>query len=651
MGWLLVIALVASVEPGSWSPGSRFRAGGAVELPPVDVPVPEEEKPAQSPARRDPAAVVTTVEPSQHAGEVKDTAQLLAPSPGVTLSSSGGLGQTATLSVRGTASSGTLVLLDGVPLGGPGESVDLATIPAPIVQRLEVLRGSGSRYGPGALGGVLNVVTLRPNGGARLFAEGTQGSFETSLLSAGASGEVPGGQGLVVLHGARSEGNFDYRYRTLREVPGSLEVVRSRENNHALYGGGLMRYRADLPKGVLLDAVAEGLAYGRGLAGTVDNPTPDALEQGQRLTGAVRATKRFEGGGELEALGWARHNRNALVGGSFGPDVYRQNDTGAGVELNYSQLVFGWHGVSAMVSGGGEWLQGPSTVASPSWGRFAAMARDEVLLFGGDVTVDASVRVDRVGQFTGFSPKLGALWLLPKLPKGFELKGNVGQAWRAPSFFELYVQQGRMAPNAELRPERGLYVDGAAAFRHARGFVQVGGFYALYEDLISYEYYPPMLARPVNFAAAQVAGLEAEGRVQPLSWLTASASYGLLFTQNLKDDPRYYLQPLPYRPAHKVHARLAIGPKWLYARGEVLYQSEQFVNRTATLTLPGRVFVNVGATCVLTPSPSWPSLSLSFELKNLLDAQGADLDGYPLPPRAAYLTLGLSWDVVPERKS
>jgi len=635
MGWLLLIAsLLPSAEP--------------VELPPVDVPLPAEEPAtSSSPSRRDPAATVTTVEPKEHAGEAKDTAQLLAPSPGITLSQSGGVGQPATISVRGAASNGVLVLLDGVPLGGPGESVDLSTIPSPIVQRLEVLRGSGSRYGPGALGGVLNVVTLRPNGGARLFAEATQGSFETSLLSAGASGELPGGQGLVVLHGARSQGNFDYRYRALRELDGSPLVVRTRENNHALNGGALARYRAELPKGVLLDTAVEGLAYGRGLAGTVDNPTADALEQGQRVTGSMRLTKRFDGAGELEALGWARHHRNALAGGSFGPDVYRQANTGAGVELSYSQLLFGWHGVSAMVSGGGEWLE--AGAARPGWARFAAMARDEVLLFGGDVTVDASVRVDRSGPFTGFSPKLGAQWLLPR---GFELKGNVGQAWRAPSFFELYVQQGRIAPNADLRPERGLYADAAVAFRHGSSFfAQAGGFYALYEDLISYEYYPPMLARPVNFAAAQVAGVEAEARVQPLPWLTASASYALLFTQNLKDDPRFYLQPLPYRPRHKLHARLAIGPKWLYARGEVLYQSEQFVNRTGMLSLPARVFVNAGATCVLTGSPSWPSLSLSFELKNLLDAQGADLDGYPLPPRAAYLTLGLSWDVIPERKS
>jgi vitamin B12 transporter len=616
-------------------------AADPIPLAPVDVPLPPEEPNASSPQKRDPSGAVTTIETKEHAGEAKDTAALLAPTPGVAVTSSGGLGQAESVSVRGASSSGVLVLLDGVPLGGPGESVDLSTIPSAAVERLEVLRGGGSRYGPGALGGVVNVVTLKPQSGARLFAEGTQGTFDTTQLSAGATGSLLGGQGLFVLTGLRSLGDFTYRYQPLAELPGSPVETRTRVNNDALQGGGLLRYRADLPHGFVLDAFAQGLAYDRGLAGTVDNPTPDARESGLRSAFAARLTKHFDSGGTLEALAWARANHTQLLGGDFG--ALQQADSGAGGEAVYTHLL-GRHGLTALVSGGGEWLSTLSQV-SPSWGRFSAMAQDEVLLFGGDVSVSGSVRVDQSGPFTGFSPKLGALWLMPK---GFELKANLGQAHRPPSFFELYVTQGHLLPNPDLKPERALYGDGAAAFRNAFGSVQLGGFYAIYENLISYEYYPPMLARPYNFAAARVAGLEAEGRFTPSSWLTLSATYTFMQTQNLRDDPRYYLRQLPYRPQHKVHARLAVGPRWLYARGEVLYQSAQFLNRTETLWLPERALVSVGATCELTRSPL---LSVSFEVKNLLDVQSADLDGYPLPPRAAYLTLGLTWDAVPERKS
>src|SRR5262249_54450531 len=155
----------------------------------------------------------------------------------------------------------------------------------------------------------------------------------------------------------------------------------------------------------------------------------------------------------------------------------------AGAELTYHQLAFGRHGLTALLSGGGEWLDAPD--AHPSWGRFSAMAGGEGLFFDGDVSVNGSVRGGQSGDFTAFSPKLGALWLMPY---GFEVKANIGQAHRPPSFVELYVKQGHLLPNPDLRPERGLYVDGAAAFRRGAGFIEVGGFYSIYEDLISYEY-------------------------------------------------------------------------------------------------------------------------------------------------------------------
>ncbi len=63
------------------------------------------------------------------------------------------------------------------------------------------------------------------------------------------------------------------------------------------------------------------------------------------------------------------------------------------------------------------------------------------------------------------------------------------------------------------------------------------------------------------------------------------------------------------------------------------------------LSLPARAFVNVG----LTARP-WkdPLVTLSVELKNLLDVQTQDLDGYPLPPRSVFFTVGIAWDAKPQ---
>ena len=136
-------------------------------------------------------------------------------------------------------------------------------------------------------------------------------------------------------------------------------------------------------------------------------------------------------------------------------------------------------------------------------------------------------------------------------------------------------------------------------------------------------------------------GLEVEALVRPAGWWSVMASYTLLHTENLKDDPRYYLNALPYRPRHKVYARVTAGPRWLSGRAELLFQSQQFINRSESPVLPARSLLNVGVSSQLLEVPC---VSVSLELKNLLDVQSQDLAGYPLPGRAVYLTVALAFD-------
>ena len=128
--------------------------------------------------------------------------------------------------------------------------------------------------------------------------------------------------------------------------------------------------------------------------------------------------------------------------------------------------------------------------------------------------------------------------------------------------------------------------------------------------------------------------------MRPFEWISATASYTWTHTQNLRDDPRYFNKPLPFRPEHRLHARLSGGPWFLQGHAELLFQTQQFTNRTGTLFVPARALVNVGVT--VTPWKN-PRVSLSAELKNLLNVQTYDYDGYPLPPRSFFVTLGFSW--------
>ncbi|MCB1589578.1 MAG: TonB-dependent receptor, partial [Xanthomonadales bacterium] len=72
----------------------------------------------------------------------------------------GGNGQLSTLSLRGASAGQVLVLLDGQPVS-PLQATDLSSLGTTSLDRIEVLRGPQAlQFGPGALGGVVNLVSI-----------------------------------------------------------------------------------------------------------------------------------------------------------------------------------------------------------------------------------------------------------------------------------------------------------------------------------------------------------------------------------------------------------------------------------------------------------------------------------------------------------
>ena len=99
------------------------------------------------------------------------------------------------------------------------------------------------------------------------------------------------------------------------------------------------------------------------------------------------------------------------------------------------------------------------------------------------------------------------------------------------------------------------------------------------------------------------------------------------------------MKALPYRPVHRLNARASFGVRRARARMEVDVQSEQFTNRTNTLSLPARALVNAGLTSIVFDRPE---ISLAVDAKNLFDVQTSDFAGDPLPGRALFVTLSFS---------
>ncbi len=86
---------------------------------------------------------------------------LLRAVPGVDIVNNGGLGQPASIFMRGTNSDHVLVLINGVKIGSPTlGNASLHLLPLDSIERIEIVRGPRSGlYGSEALGGVIHIFT------------------------------------------------------------------------------------------------------------------------------------------------------------------------------------------------------------------------------------------------------------------------------------------------------------------------------------------------------------------------------------------------------------------------------------------------------------------------------------------------------------
>jgi iron complex outermembrane receptor protein len=597
-------------------------------LDPVEVRVPA--PPAQGAAAA-PGAAVTTIDAARFAGASKGAAELLATAPGVAISDHGGPGQLATVSIRGSSAEQVKVLLDGLPLNGAaGGGVDLSSIPARWISRIEVVRGTeGVHHGSGALGGVVNVVTA-PAQGATWAASATGGSFGT-WEAEGRGGLGAEDWGLLgSATGSGTGGDFRFVNPYADGAP-----TQTREHNASALGGGLLKGFA-LVGGGRLDAAAQASGGRRDLPGWPGNLTPRDWQEDARGLVTARYRRPTAGGPLLSAGASVRLDRL----------VVRLTEVGGGDPIHQQ-------GLAASATAGAEWRWGVGTlsVALDAGGErldadgiglrsrpvLAAVLAGELQILSGRARIGPGVRVERTGDYTGLSAKLGCS---VGLAGPLSLRATAGRSYRVPSFSELYLQQGVVAPNPDLRPEIGLGGDAALVADGWLGTASAGLFATLYEDLIVYEAASFRRFMPRNDARSLARGGEVEVATTPLrraGGLAAGLAYTFMDTEALRGREDVLGKDLPHKPRHRLYARLGAGGEAAEAHAEAQWISRQWIDGANRRQIHAAFTMGAGGSVRLLARPA---LHLHGEVKNLLDDLSlTDSFGNPLPGRTVLFTV------------
>ena len=514
----------------------------------------------------------------------------------------------ADLGLRGSTFNQVVVLVDGVRVSDAQSghyALDLA-VPVSMIERIEILRGTGSAlYGSDAIGGVVNIVT-RSDASARALNTRV-GSFG----GAGGGALIGGRAGATALRvGAdvdRSDGHRDGTDYRITQLRGSAER-----------DVGLARISADVGTGVRQFGAADFYS-----------PYP-SFETTRSTTAAVRA--RAPVSGRLLLTGAVHTRRHS--------DVFTLKRTDPAF---YQNTHLSWQ---SGAEGSARIALTPLLVASAGGELFDARLRSARLgnheerrraLFGeatlgraGGPTLDASLRGDWSSTVAAFaSPSVGVA-----LPVGdlIVLRASSGRGYRAPTWTERYYVDPANIGDSTLRAERFSAHEVGARVTAVRWMTaDVALFERHAQSLIDWARPSGTSAttpwRTMNFASATYRGVEGALRfpdVARVDWTVRGS--GLRFDASAAPGTtgKYALRPVTRTIG--LSAATNVG-----ARGS-LTMDVQRARRTAE-----RDHVQLDARYDHLLS----GLRLSVEGLNLTNADYLDASGKPVAPRSAFF--GIAW--------
>jgi vitamin B12 transporter len=376
----------------------------------------------------------------------RSVADALANVPGVSIFAYGPFGAQANYGIRGTTSSETLVLRDGVPVGaGSSASIDLGSLSTIGIGRIEVVEsGASTLYGSSATGGVINLISAGASAPYLRISDGTLGNRDLAL---GAS------SGGLTFSFERHVATNVYDFPSFGA--GALAIpAGTRTNADAQQTALRLGYRVDVGAGWSARLSLGSDAVRIGVPGsTVFGTTPDARQNTNRSDAALDLEHALGGGTfTLTLAGSTQQLAFADPGPSLGgeDDTYdarsqaslrytassAHGDIVAGIDLSRENAALSF--TQAF---------GPALPIAAAEAQTAAYAQVGLQATPG-LHVAVGLRGEHDAPLGGvLAPSFGATVTFGAL----RLTANAGESYRVPTLIDLYYP-GFSNPN--LVPER-----------------------------------------------------------------------------------------------------------------------------------------------------------------------------------------------------
>ncbi|MFM2355751.1 MAG: hypothetical protein RLZZ528_1487 [Pseudomonadota bacterium] len=387
-------------------------------------------------------------------------AAYLASLPGVSLSTQGPVGNSATLRIRGADGRYLAVYVDGIRVSDPSAvttSFDFGSLMTSDVGRIEVLRGSQSAlYGGSAVGGVINITSKRPT---------VDGTRQTLSVEGGSYGTAALAYGLVQKQGA---------------LETSLNITQLHTDGYSAASSGTEADGADLTRlsfGARYQA-SETLAVGGNLFVQRIVQDYDGFDPVTFLPAdAANVQTRREAGARVFAEVTAGNTQHVFDVTAF--DVGRDyDDLFGGSSYAGERLGFSWQATTDLSDAltlvyGADTMREEATYTNLPGGstdtRTSGIYAQALWAVNGDLDVSATARVDDHSAFGTFTTGRVAVAYRPS--DSLTIRAAAARGFRAPSIDELYGDYSAFffVGNQNLKPEESMSYELGAEYALGNG--------------------------------------------------------------------------------------------------------------------------------------------------------------------------------------
>lgn len=562
--------------------------------------------------------------------------------PGLNIVQSGGSGSITSVFMRGGNSNQTLILIDGIEVSDPttpSGAFNFAHLLTNNIERIEIVRGPLSTiYGSDVIGGVINIITKRGGGPTQATVRVEGGSFGAFNQAASLTGGTDRIDFALSVDHFRDEG-ISITPRRLRpagvgaEKDGYENLTTSiRLTGRLTEQAGLSLFVQSVQTDADTDATAED---------------PNSYEETEQLFAQLEGRLKSFGGAldQTLALEYARHDRfNENPADGLSANFSRGTNDGVKIKVRYLAtlstfashlLSFGAETESEDIETQVSFSSGFTSATTADTRNNAVFVQDQAA-FGDSLFVTGAVRIDDHARFGRHATyRIAPAYLLRR--HGTKLTASFGTGFKAPSLFQLFGSSSFLGfttftGNPNLKPETSRSWEAGIEQDLFGGRARVGATY-FKTDIKNLIVSTPTFTSVENRSEANLYGVEAFFQATPHDGVTFRADYTFVRAEDGSNG-----QDLLRRPKHKANAAL-----------DYAFSGKGAVGITATYVGRRRDIDAVTFARIVTDDFTTVGLHASYDvtpafrifgrLRNLLDAEIEDPDGFSQPGRTLFAGL------------